>query len=680
MGVGTAEPVIGDTLPQSDRWDRHLRALAVASTVLALSACAAAVALQQASTRRGVPVGSPELADLVLGSLFPVAGLVVLWRQPRNACGWVLLSACLVGVSALAHTWVEVAAADPGSLPLLEAAVWLSSWTYIPYWVQSSLLPVLFPDGLLPSPRWKAHVRVVLALVALLTLVAMFKPDDDVEGLGFANPLGWFEGPVPIRFWAMAQLGCVLALFFVATPVALVGMLLRLRRSAGRERAQLQWLLLGLVCLPVWGVLSQLIVPLQAEPGFALAFACIPLSLGIAVVRHSLLDIEVVVNRTVVYTLLTGAGVLAYVGLVALASHYAGSNRAGPVLAALVVAAAAAGRTRLQALVDRRLFGSRRNPYAVVQQVSASTAAAAVPGEALGALVEAVRGALRLPFVQVLDAAGEVAAEAGAPAVGTHVVPVVDHGRQVGVLVVGRRSQRERLRAEEASALVDVAHRAGALLTARQLTSDLQQSYAEVVRVREDERRRLRRDLHDGIGPSLAGVALQLDGLADRLGSDPLLSERAARARDRLLTTVGEVRRIVDGLRPSAVEELGLEAALRTLATDPGDRVQVRVDVDLPGVLPPQVEVATYRIAGEAVTNVLRHAQATEAVVTARLVGHEVHVQVVDDGCGFTSAAHPGVGLRSMADRALEVGGRLEVSSEPGCGTRVVAVLPRSSS
>lgn len=677
VGVGTAEPVIDAAPPQRAQGDWRLRALAVAVTVAALAASTGALVLQQVYAGRGLALSSPILGDLVLGSMFPVAGLVVLWRQPRNACGWVLLSAGLVGVSALAHTWVQAVAADPGSLPLLPAAVWFSSWTYVPYWVQSSLLPVLFPDGRLPSARWRVYVRAVLTLVALLTVVAMFKPDQDVEDLGFANPLGWFSGPIPSAVWQGAQLVCVLTLFVVATPIALGGMVLRLRRSTGRERAQLQWLLLGLVCLPAWGLLSQVIPFLAAEGGFALAFACIPLSLGIAVVRHSLLDIEVVVNRTVVYALLTGAGVLAYVGLVALASSYAGSNRAGPVLAALVVAAAAAGRTRVQSLVDRRLFGSRRDPYAVVQQVGASTAAATAPGEALAALVVAVRGALRLPFVQVLDAEGEVAAESGAPALGTHVIPIIDHGRQLGNLVVGRRSLRERLRTEEASALVDVAHRAGALLTARQLMSDLQESYAQVLRVREEERRRLRRDLHDGIGPSLAGIALQLDGLADRLSDDPVLSGRATRARDRLLTTVGEVRRIVDGLRPAAVEDLGLEAALGTLATDVGDRVQVRIEVDLPTPLPPLVEVAVYRIAGEAVTNVLRHAQATQAVVRARLVGDEVHVEVTDDGCGFTTAS-PGVGLRSMADRTREVGGRLEVSSEPGHGTRILAVLPSS--
>ena len=662
-------------VPVETRGDRRLRLTAVAVAGSSLRLCLAAVGVWLAFRRRGVAVETPQLADLTLGSLFPVAGAVVLWRQPRNACGWVLLSAGLVGVSALAHAWTSAGVADPGSLPLVPLAVWLSAWTYTPYWLQSSLLPVLFPDGALPSRRWRPYVRAVLCVYALLLVVAMLKPDDDVEGLGRANPLG--VGPESLMaVWAVLQYGSVMALFLVATPIALVGMVLRTRRATGRERAQLLWLLLGLSALPLYAVLSQVLPTVDSELGFALAFVCIPASLGIAVLRHSLLDIEVVVHRTVAYALLTAAGLATYVGLVALAGRFATSDGAGPLIAAVVVAAAATGRSRVQSLVDRRLFGSRRDPYAVMQSVRTSTSSAQAPGEALSALVQAVRDALRLPFVQVLDDEGQVAAEAGAPVAGTHVVPVIDGGRQLGVLVVGRRSARERLRAEEASALVDVAHRAGALLHARALTADLRRSYESVVEVREQERLRLSRDLHDGVGPSLAGVALQLEGLTARLAHEPELAARAELARARLVATATDVRRIVDGLRPAAVEELGLDRALRDLATAAGDPVRVLVEVDLPDGLAQQTEVAVYRIAGEAVTNALRHACATEVRLTVSQVGDHVQVEVVDDGSGLTVPAQRGVGLRSMQDRAGELGGRCDIAAADGGGTRVLAVLP----
>jgi signal transduction histidine kinase len=666
---------VSDEPAQARSPDRLLRGVAVGVAASALVLVAAALVLHASYVRRGFDVPAPHAGDLVLGTLFPLAGALVLWRQPRNAAGWVLLSAALVAVSTLAHEWAyDGAVADPGSLPLVPVAIWLASWTYVPYWVQPTLLPVLFPDGRLPSARWRGYVRAVAALLALLTFVAMFKPDDDVEGLGLTNPLALDVG-IPITVWGPVQFGTVMVLWCLFTPVALVGMIRRMRRATGRERAQLQWLLLGIVVGPALSLLSLAVPVVDGELVLAVGFACIPLGLAVAVLRHQMLDVEVVVNRTIVYGLLTAASLVAYVSVVAVAARYVGTDGAGPVVAAVIVVLAASARTRVQRVVDRRLFGARRDPYAVVQRVGASTAAAAAPHEALDALVVTVAETLRLPFVQVLDAAGDPVAQAGEPVVGTHVLSVVDRGRDLGVLVVGRRSRKERLRPQEESALREVAHRAGALLSARQLTADLQRSYERAVRAREEERRRLRRELHDGVGPALAGMALQLDSLAARL-PDADLTTRAERLRDRLQTTVVEVRRIVDGLRPGAVDELGLADALRTLGTEADAPVHVGVDVELPATLPAGVESAVYRIASEAVTNVVRHAAATRADVRARLVDGAVVLSIDDDGCGFGADVTTGVGLRSMHDRAAETGGALEVDSDPGRGTQVTAVIP----
>ena len=657
--------------------DRWLRGLAMAITAAALLLCAAALVLHEVYVRRGLDVRAPNAADLVLGALFPIAGAVVLWRQPRNAAGWVLMSAALLSVSVLSHEWAyDGGVADPGSLPLVPVAVWFSAWTYIPYWVQPTLLPLLFPDGRLPSARWGRFVRIVLGLVALLTFVAMFKADDDVESLGLRNPLGLYFLPDPVlQAGPVLQFGTVMLLWVVGAPIALVGMVQRLRRSTGRERSQLLWLLLGFLATPVL-FLASVLLPMPEDAPLAIGFACIPLTLGVAVLRHQMLDVELVANRTVVYALLSAAGLAAYFASAAFVSRFAGADGEGPLLAAAVVALAAAARTRLQRWVDRRLFGARRDPYEVVQQVGASTAEAGAPEEALRALVATVRGALRLPFAQLLDEHGEVVAESGAPAVGTHVIPVVDRGRRRGVLVVGKRTRNERLRPAEESALTDVARRAAALLSAQQLTADLQRSYEQAVLAREEERRRLRRDLHDGVGPSLAGMALQLDSLAGRLG-EPELAERTERLRDRLQGTVTEVRRIVDGLRPAALDELGLVPALKALATQPGDPVHVTVEThEVPAELPAAVEVAAYRIAGEAVANALRHAQATRVTVRLAADGGGLGVTVLDDGRGFGADATAGVGLRSMHDRAAEVGGSVDVRSTPGGGTTVSARLP----
>jgi len=640
--------------------------LAVLSATLAVGG----LVLQLLADADGRSVERSALSDLVVAVVFPAVGAIVIRRDPRNLCGWVLLSATLIGVSTLAHQWAyDAEVTRPGVLPWGELAVWLSAWTYWPYWLQPTLLPVLFPTGRMPTGRWRAYVRAVLVVATVGVLTSAFKPDPDVEGMGLANPLGLGPaGWVPV--WIVGQAGSVAVLGLLASPIALVSLARRQKAATGTERAQLQWLLLGFATCLVLGATST-VVPTPSDALFALAFSAIPVSIAVAVIRHGMLDVELVANRTIVYGLLTGAGLLTYVGLVAFAGQYVSGDGSGPLVAAVVVAVAASARTRLQRLVDRRLFGARRDPYAVVQQVGAGSSASGIPG-----LVEAVRDALRLPFVQLLDAEGEVVAEAGAPVAGTHVLPVVDRGRRLGVLVVGRRSRGERLRPEEESALRDVAGRAGALLLAGELQADLQRSVERTVTAREEERRRLRRDLHDGVGPALAGMALQLDSLAGRLGDDPALAQRAEILRDRLRGTVGEVRRIVDGLRPAVVDELGLAQALGQLATDDDTAVSVVVTTDLPAELPAAVEVAAYRIAGEAVTNALRHANPGRVVVEAYVTSGSLRLRVTDDGTGFGTNTTAGVGLASLHDRAAEVGGTLVVDSRPGAGTRVVAVLP----
>lgn len=194
---------------------------------------------------------------------------------------------------------------------------------------------------------------------------------------------------------------------------------------------------------------------------------------------------------------------------------------------------------------------------------------------------------------------------------------------------------------------------------------------------REEERRRLRRDLHDGLGPALAGVALGLDGLRRRLGDDRSLTHRAEQLRGQLRDAVGEVRHIVEGLRPLSLDELGLAGAVERLVSTDGDRPRISVDFDGPiPALPAAVEVAAYRIVAEAVTNALRHAAADAVVVRLRIHDSDLDITVSDDGRGFGTESVSGVGLQSMHERAAEVGGDLQLRSTTDGGTSVVARLP----
>lgn len=653
--------------------------LAIGIAALSVALCAAAVALLWLAPAHH-PYSYDVSGDLVVGSLFPLAGVLIAIRDPGNRCSWVLLSAGLVAVSAFSHEWAYDGLSRPGLLPFVSAATWLAGWTFVPYWLQVTMLPVLFPDGRIPSLRWRRFLVAVLIVAAAMTVVAMFRPDPDIEGLGVRNPLG--VGPAHVgRGWHFLLLGPVLALAFVAAPAALGAMAARQRRAAGRERTQLQWLLLGFVACLILVVLAVLL-PGSVEGAhyvLAAAFAMIPLAITIAVLRHGLFDVQLVVNRAIVYLGLTGFGFAAYGGLLAITGTRAGNGRYAPLLAAAIAAVLTAARSGFQRFVDRMLFGARRDPYEVVRRIGVSVAAAETPDQALSNLVGTVREVLALPYAAVEPAgpAGGPAnwAESGRPVASVEDFPAVHRGRQVGVLRVGHRHRGERFRPEEGSALAEVARQVAGVLHAADLAADLQASRERIVVAREEERRRIRRDLHDGLGPELAGMALQLDSLASRLRDQADLAERAVRLRDRLQQMVTEVRRIVEGLRPSAVDELGLAEALRQLGaagTEPAFSVRVPASF---GDLPAAVEVAAYRIAAEACANVIRHSHASMCAIDGEIRDGWLMLSVADDGRGFGADAAVGVGLQSLHDRASEVGGSLEIRSAAG-GTTVSSRLP----
>ena len=418
---------------------------------------------------------------------------------------------------------------------------------------------------------------------------------------------------------------------FVLTPLGLVSLVLRTRRARGVERAQLQWLQFSVLVTVILLFLPNLLPPAFGEAVFTLAVAAIPVGIAVAVLRHQLLDIQLVLNRTITYAVLTGVVVVAYLVVVELLGDVA-AEKLGVVAVAVLALLLAGVRERVQGAVDRALFGSRRDPYSVVDRLGRSVDAASGPLDALEQLTVELRAALRLPSVAVIpDADGLDPIGSGREVAGGVDVPIAVHGRRIGVLRVGHRHAGERLRPEEQSVLHDAARRAGALLQAAALVADLQQSRERIVAAREEERRRLRHDLHDGVGPQLAGLALQLERLERRLRDDPDLASRVQRLRDRLRETVGEVRRVVDDLRPPALDDVGLVGAVREhtaafAAGGPGagtPLVEVVAADPLPA-LPAAVEVAAYRIVTEAVTNAVRHACPRAVTVTMS----------VDDGGG----------------------------------------------
>jgi signal transduction histidine kinase len=301
------------------------------------------------------------------------------------------------------------------------------------------------------------------------------------------------------------------------------------------------------------------------------------------------------------------------------------------------------------------------------------------PGDVLPAVADAAAAALAAPYVAVdeREASGGWLRrhERGTPAAPELELPLPYAGETIGRLVVGGRAA---LSAGERGLVAEIARQGGVALHTAALTSELQRAREQLVHAREEERRRLRRDLHDGLGPTLAGLGLKLDAARNLLGQDPRADAVLADLAERTQAAVGDIRRLVYALRPPALDEFGLVAAIREHAaqyeTADGVRVVVTAPDALPS-LPAAVEVAAFRIAMEALTNVVRHAHAHTCHVHLELAD-ALHLEITDDGIGLPDPVRIGVGLTSMRERAAELGGECRIQSNPEGGTRVAARLP----
>lgn len=650
--------------------DRVLTGVAVVLAAMSVGCCALAVVLHGILLDE---VAVPPLfwADVVLGTVYPVAGAVVVRSRPRNAVGWGLLIAALIGPYLLAATiagWSVLVRSDP--LPGTDAMLWLATWGFVPYFFVLPFVLLLFPDGRPVTPRWRPVVIGFVAVAGVTTLVRMFSVVEPDMVSGVLNPLGFLSGP-----WRYVTMVGAAVCLFGATALGIVSLRVRARRAVAAQRAQLQWLSLGGLVL-----LLALFEPFTSGPStagdivFAVGLAGPPLAIAVAMVRHQLFDVEFALNRTIVFAVLSAIVVGVYLGVVVAVGSVAPSSTLGVVLVAFVAVVAASGRSVVQAGVDRWLFGHRRDPYAVVARVGRHVAPASEPQEALQRLVDALRDALRLPYVG-FD--GALTVTSGEAVAGWHVEPVFALGQQVGELHAGFRKTGERFSADEKAAIAEVGSRAATLAYAASLVDDVAQSRARIVVAREEERRRLRADLHDGVGPTLAGTAHQMDALARRMSSGPPeLHDRAVEIRERLREVVGDVRAVTHGLRPPVLDHVGLAGALRRLV-DGFDVPECTVDIDDSwDDLPAAVEVAAYAIASEAVSNAVRHSAAGRIHLAARADAGTLVVSVSDNGRGIPARAQSGLGLLSMGERAVEVGGRLDVRARPGGGTIVSAVLP----
>ena len=636
-------------------------------------------------------LGSPGL-DAVEGpilwvgfGMFAAMGALLVGTRPRNPIGWILSGAALLLAWAptgdMYAAWVMTTHGEPDALAVVGA--WVQSWYWmLLLWLVFAALPLVFPDGRLPSRRWRIPAGIGLLGAAGSVVSGMLTDTltgQDVD-YNIDNPIG-VPGLPGVEQQALFPVFSGLFVVGVVTAVAAVAV--RFRRSRGAERQQMKWFLFAaapLLQLPLSGLLPEWVGGLV----FFWVLIALPGAIAIAVLRYRLDGIDVVLNRTLVYAALT----VLVVGVYVLVVGYLGAalRREDDLLVSLVATGIVAvlfapAHARLQRAVNRLLYGRRTEPYTALAELGERLESTLAPDAVLPTIVTTVREALRLPYVALRLDDDTPPVAVGEPVPDPVTVPLVHHGSPVGTLELGRRSGEAAFSAADRRLLADLARQAGVAVSAVRLTADLQRSRERLVTAREEERRRLRRDLHDGLGAQLAGLTVQTGVLRGLIAGDPAAAaELAGELRGELRSAIADIRRLVHGLRPPALDELGLVGALRRLAetvggSASGPRITVEVPAELP-VLPAAVEVAAYRVVQEALTNVVRHAQASACTVRLAVDAGALSVDVADDGRGLAADAVAGVGLSSMRERAAEMGGTCLVDDAPGGGTRVHARLP----
>ena len=661
--------------------------LAAALFGLVLAEVATAVAVELAGGFTIVDaVDSFTVTDAAIGVAFLACGVLLAWHRPRNPIGWLFLAGGVAyGTSAAAASLCMLGDAAGWSTLVLRLllALFLLAWPWAGPCLLVALL--LFPDGHPAGPRWRWLVWAATAEGVLMVL-SFASPDKLTLVSRSVSPylaIPFYGRLAPL--WAASNIA-----WAVVLAAAVASLVVRYRRGGDAERRQLLWLVLaGLAVLAYVGVWWGIF---RTGPVLALlVVVLIPAAVTVAILRYQLLDIRLVVSRTLVYGLLTAGAAGAYTGLVALLDVMVSSqvNLESAVVASIIVAIAFnPARVRLQRLIDCALYGERRDPVRAMSRVGERLAGTGTAG--LAGVLETLCESLRLPFAAVRFGSVEAAAHGTAPEL-LHRAGLSYDGAHIGELIVGLRSGQHRLNQPDIAVLELLACPLAVALHATALSAALQESRVSIVAAREEERRRLRRDLHDGLGPALTGIAFKADAACNTLTARPAHTiELLGELRSDTTAAIADIRRLVYGLRPPALDDLGLIGSLRQQSVGLAQRpdggsvaVQINAPEDLPP-LPAAVEVAAYRITTEAMTNAARHSGATNIEVQLALAdgdcGHGLSIEVRDNGTGPRLDWQPGFGLISMRERAAELGGSCQAGPDPGAGGGVTATLPLAHS
>ena len=643
--------------------------------------------LSQLGITRNFAIGYVLASEILFAVICVTIGLVIFWRRSDD---WMALLVSITFITLLLGfsmpvrlLWDSLAGTRYG--PFFE--FWFSFIIGL-----FSVLMYLFPSG-------KFVPRQTLVLAAIILLWTF---------LGILYPA--------LSPWHMTQVNSVLSLLLMLGTGALA-LLYRYRfHSNATERRQIGWIVLGVLAAVAGLIVQILFVGLNLfdtpyvindfviYPFGQLLKLLLPVSVVFAIRRYRLWDINVLINRALVYGALTALVICIYIIVVGtLGTTIQGrSNLLVSILATGLAAILVQPlRDRLQRGVNRLMYGERDDPITVLSHLGQRLEGTLAPDAVLPSLVETVAQTLKLPYVAIettktrLDTQPETDSAAmrlswplissGSPQPDVIRLPLIYQSETIGQLVVSPRAADEALSPTDHHLLENIAHQAGMAVHAVSLTSDLQRSRQQLVTAREEERRRLRRDLHDGLGPNLASQGLKLAAVKQLLQSDPAAAvPLLEQVMEQNKSTVDEVRRLVYGLRPPALDEMGLAAAIRDYVAgmDGKSALQIEITEPVEGLppLPAAVEAASYRIVLEALTNVIRHAQATHCIVRFSVdsngSGSVLAIEIQDNGQGMPEAHRAGVGLRSMRERAEEIGGSCTVESSRDHGTCLRVQLP----
>jgi signal transduction histidine kinase len=697
-----------------------LLARVVAGITLASVALGIVFTFLAASVR---PASSPDdpLGDVgfVLAfAMFPVIGYVLATRRPENWIGWLMLGmGAFFGLTAIAsELGVYLLFSGHRDAGLALIAVDQPSWLPIVVLPVTFLL-LLFPDGHLPSPRWRWFAWGLGVALTILFFAILLGPGVMEEApVPARNPLGIESIGL---FLDGAQI--LLLVIPIGALASLASLVLRFRRSTGIERLQLRWLLTAAAIVAIlysvamvaslggtWGGETETTWLTLLQDIVIVSFALIPLAIGVSVLRYRLFDIDLVVNRAVLFGALAIFITLVYVAVVVGVGAIVGS-RASPVLSAAAAAIVALAfqplRRRAQRIADRLVYGKRATPYEVLSEFSERVGQTYANDELLPRMARALgegTGAARADvWVRVgqelrpeatwpddaepLPARPVSSVDEGVPTGTSMSEPVTHQGVLLGALTVEKRPG-ENPSATEQKLVKDLAAQAGLVMRNAGLTEELMDtidqlrtSRQRLLTAQDEERRKLERNLHDGAQQQIVALTVKL-GLLERLvvPESEQVRSIAGELQQDATQALEELRDLARGIYPPLLADRGLVAALESQARK--SSVAVTVEGDGIGRYAREAEAAVYFCCLEALQNVAKYAEASRATVSLSDGEGRLAFAVSDDGVGFdTRASSYGTGLQGIADRLAALDGSFEVRSAPGAGTTVRGAVPAAT-